>query len=104
MYGSVLWYIALGDKCVNKLCTEWRKGMRRTCNLPYDTHFDIVTGLSGGMSILDKLCMRSLSFVAKCLYRSSGLICLISSRGIIFANGVSVMGMNVTFCSVTYNF
>jgi len=26
------------------------------------------------------------------------------SRGIIFAAGVSVMGMNVTFCSAKYNF
>jgi len=46
--------------CVNKLYTEWRKGLRRIWNLPSDAHCDIVTGLSGGMSMLDELCMRSL--------------------------------------------
>jgi len=60
VYGSVLWYVHVGDKCVNKLCTEWRKGLRRIWNLPFDAHCDIVTGLSGGMLILDELCMRSL--------------------------------------------
>jgi len=70
MYGSVL----LGDKCVNKLCTEWRKGLRQIWNLPYNAHCDIVTGLSCGMSMLDELCMRALSFVAKGLHHSSALI------------------------------
>jgi len=72
MYSSVLCYV--GDKCVNKLCTEQRKGLRQIWNLPYNAHCDIVTGLSGGMSILDELCMQSLSFVAKYLCHSSGLI------------------------------
>jgi len=100
MYGSVLWYVR--DKYVNKLCTEWRKGQRRIRNLPYDAHCDIVTGLSGGMSILDELCIRSFSFVAKCLCHISKLklIRFIISHGIIFAAGagVSLKGMNVTFC------
>ena len=65
MYGSELWYV--GDKCVNTFCTTWRKGLRRIWNLPYDAHCDIVTGLSGGMSIFDELCKRSLNFVATCL-------------------------------------
>jgi len=64
----------------------------------------IVTGLSGGMSMLDELCMRSLSFVAKCLHHSSALIRFITSRGIVFAAGVSVIGVNVTFCSARYNY
>jgi len=72
--------------------------------LLYDARCDIGTGLSGGMSILDKLCMRSLSFVAKCLHQSSALIRFIAYYGIIFAAGVSLMGMNVTFWSARYNF
>jgi len=52
---------------------------------------------------LDELCKRSLSFVAKCLRHSSRLIRFITSHGIIFATGVSVMGENVTFCSARYN-
>jgi len=79
-----------------------RKGLRRIWNLPYDLHCEI--GLSDGMSMLDELCMRSLSFVAKCLHHSSALIRFITSHGIIFVAGVSVMGMNVTFCSARYNF
>jgi len=46
-----------------------------------------LTGLSGGMSILDELWMRSLSFVAKDLRHSSALIRFIAYHGIIFANG-----------------
>jgi len=48
--------------------------------------------------------MRSLSFVAKGLHHSSALIRFITYHGIIFAAGVSVMGMNVTFCSARYKF
>jgi len=65
--------------------------------LPYDAHCDIVTGLSGGMSILDELCIRPLSFLAKGLHYSSALIRFITYHGIAFAAGVSVMGINVTF-------
>ena len=75
-------YCDVGDKCVNIFCTEWRKGLRRVWNLPCDAHCDIVTGLSGGVSILDELCKRSLSSVAKCLRHSSGLIRFITSHGI----------------------
>jgi len=57
-YGSELLYV--GNKCVNKFCTAWRKELRRMWNLPYDAHCDIVTGLSGGMSIFDELCKRFL--------------------------------------------
>jgi len=53
MYDSVWWY--MGDKCVNKLCTESRKGLRRIWNLLYDAHCDIVTGLPGSMSMFDEL-------------------------------------------------
>jgi len=102
MYGSVLWYI--GDKCVNKLCTERRKGLRLIWNLPSDAYCVIVTCLSGGMSTLDESCLRCLSFVAKCLHHSSALIRFITHHGIIFAAGVSVMGMNVTFSSARYDF
>ena len=93
--------LTLHNKIANSSnsCTEWRKGLRRVWNLPYDAHCEIVTGLSGGVSILDELCKRSLSFVAKCLRHSSGLIRFITSHGISFAAGVSLMGKNVTFCS-----
>jgi len=50
--------------------------------------------------MLDELCMRS----PKCLHHSSALIRFITSHGIVFAAGVSVMGMNVTFCSAGCNF
>ena len=72
MYGSELWYV--GDKCVNKFCTVWRKGVRRIWNLPYDAHCVIFTDLSGGMAMSDELCKRSLNFIAKCLCHSSELI------------------------------
>ena len=72
-YGSKLWYV--GDKCVNKFCTAWRKGLRGIWNLPYNAHCDIVTGLSGGMSIFNELSTGSLNFFVKCLCRRSELIC-----------------------------
>jgi len=50
------------------------------------------------------VCQFWMSCVAKCLRHSSGLIRFIASHGISFAAGVSVMGMNVTFCSARYNF
>jgi len=55
------------------------------------------------LPILDELYKRSLCFVAKCLQRSSGLIRFITSHGIFFAAGLSLMGKNVTFCSARYN-
>jgi len=68
-----------------------------------DLHCNIVIGLSDGMSMLDELCMRSLSFVAKYLHHSSALIRVIT-YSITFSGGMLVMGMNVTFCSARYNF
>jgi len=56
------------------------------------------------VSILEEFCMRSLSFVAKGLHHESALIRFITYHSIIFVAGVSVMGMNVTFCSARYNF
>jgi len=56
------------------------------------------------MSILDKLCKRSLNFVAKFMCHSSGLIRFITFYGMNFAAGVLLLGKNVTFCSAGYNF
>ena len=64
-------------------------------------HCDTVTGLCGGLSIL---CKSSLNFVAKCLCHSSELNRFITSYGINFAAGVSLVGKNVTFCSARYSF
>ena len=99
---TYVWYV--GDKCVNRFCTAWRKGLRRIWNLLYDAHCDIVTGLSGGMSIFDELCKRSLNFVTTCLCHSSEFIRFIMSYGINFATGVSLVGKNVAFSSARYNF
>jgi len=69
-----------GDKCVNKLRTEWKNGLRRIWNLPYDAHCGIVTGLSGGMPILDDL----LVFIAKRIHHSSALFVLLHTMVLFF--------------------
>ena len=84
MFGNELWYV--GDKCVNRFCTAWRKGLRRIWNLHIVILLLVI--LSGGMSIFDELSKRSLNFVAKCLCHNSELIRFIMSYGINFAAGV----------------
>ena len=64
----------LDDSSVNDLCTAWRKGLRRIWSVPYNTHGNILYGLSGDLPIYDEICKRSLHFVATCLHCSCDLI------------------------------
>jgi len=72
MCGCQLW--SLDDSSVNDLCTAWRKGLRRIWSVPYNTHGNILYGLSGDLPIYDEICKRSLHFVATCLHHSCDLI------------------------------
>ena len=72
MYGCQLW--SLDDSSVNDLCTAWRKGLRRIWSVPYNTHGNILYGLSGDLPIYDEICKRSLHFIATCLHHSCDLI------------------------------
>jgi len=75
MYGCQLW--SLDDSSVNDLCTAWRKGLRRIWSLPYNTHGNILYGLSGDLSIYDEIWKRSVHFIAlTCLHHSCDLISL----------------------------
>ena len=102
MYGCQLW--SLDDSSVNDLCTAWRKGLRRIWSVPYNTHGNILYGLSGDLPIYDEICKRSLHFVATCLHHSCDLISFFARHGITCARGTSIFGRNITTCSARYNF
>jgi len=103
MYGCQLW--SLDDSSVNDLCTAWRKGLRRISSVPYNTHGNILYGLSGDLPIYDEICKRSLHFIATCLHCSCDLIVFfVACHGITCARGTSLFGRNITTCSARYNF
>ena len=96
--------LSLLDKsCVYDFCVGWREGLRRIWNLPYNSHGDIVCGLSGDILIYDKIC-RSMQFAAACLQHGSSLIKFLVQYGILFAPGDSVFGRNVNICAAQYKF
>jgi len=44
-YGCVLW--DLSDDAVDRVCVQWRKGLRRTLDLPVCTYSRLVAPVSG---------------------------------------------------------
>jgi len=101
-YGCELWL--LDNSCVQDFCVAWRKGLRRIWNLPYNSHGDVLCGLSGDIPIFDEICRRSMRFAAACLQHGSSLMRFLVQYGILFAPGVSVFGRNINICAARYKF
>ncbi len=52
-YGAPLWY--LKSDGVEDICVTWRKALRTIYKVHPATHFDIITALSGQVSLLSNL-------------------------------------------------
>jgi len=64
-HGCELWHL---DDCkISDFCIAWRKALRRIWNVPYNTHCELVYCLCNDLPVFDKICKRSLRFIAACL-------------------------------------
>jgi len=71
-YGCALW--DLTHSSVKDACIAWRKGLRRTWDLPYRTHSNLMVPVSGLLPLNYELFCRWASFIAKCL-SSANSVC-----------------------------
>ena len=85
-------------------CVARRKGVRRFWNLPYNSHGDILCGLSGDILIFDGICRRFMRFAAACLQHGSSHLRFLVQCGILFVPGVSMFGRNINICAARYKF
>ena len=54
MYSSVLW--SLENDVLQDFCCSWRSALRRSVNLPYNTHCFLLPILTGTLPVFDELC------------------------------------------------
>ena len=62
---SALW--DLSDNAVDNVCVAWRKGLRRTLDLPACTHSRFIAPVCGLLPLRDELVRRCASFIFTCL-------------------------------------
>jgi exonuclease III len=89
-YGAPLWN--LNGKGVSDLCTSWRKALRNLWSVHYQTHCDIIIGLSGQLPLILNLQARFCRFITKCLQSQNDVVKLVSQFAI--CNPLSNTGRN----------
>jgi hypothetical protein len=100
-YGCELWSL---DNCaIEKLCTVWRRGIRKVWNIPPQAHCYLLAMISKCDPLFDEISHRAINFVRKCADHSSAAVRFVISHSIMSARGYSGLGGNVSFCMHRYN-
>ena len=101
LYGCELWSL---DNCaIEKLCTAWRRGLRKVWNIPSQTHCSLLALISNCRPLFDEICYRAIKFVRKCVDHNSALVRFVALHSLSSARGFSTLGRNVSFCMHRYN-
>jgi len=95
-YGCVLW--DLSDNAVDNVCVAWRKGLRRTLDLPACTHSRFVAPVCGLLPLRDEFVRRCASFIFTCLSSDNIVVKAISRNGVYFMRMLSPLGRNAQQC------
>jgi len=100
LYGSVLW--DLDHSKLTSLCCTWRKGLRRTWDLPYRTHCNLLPVLCNCLPMYDELCRRTAAFINQCLNSDCDLVNRLTHYGIHVERMRSSLGRNAQLCCARY--
>ena len=79
-YGSVLW--DLNNPLVEDFCIAWRKGLRRSLDLPGCTHSLFVPVIRGLLPLKYELSFRQAVFIDKCLNSANSSVKFVSRNGL----------------------
>ena len=71
-YGAPLWH--LYDEGVSSLCTAWRKALRILWGVHYQTHCNLITGMSQQLPLLINLENRFCKFINRCLQSDNDIV------------------------------
>ena len=96
IYGCELW--ALDCSTIEVFCTAWRKALRRTIDLPLNSHKFVLPFLSDTLPIMDEIYKRSSRFIVSCLFAKSAVVRSLAWYGINEAKYHSVIGSNALYC------
>ena len=72
LYGCELWLLTTNE--IEDSCLSWRKGVRRVWDLSYTFHPYLLHMLSQCISLLGKICQRSINFIRSCVSHDSFLV------------------------------
>jgi hypothetical protein len=94
---------SLDDCAIEKLCTAWRRGLRKVWNIPPQAHCYLLSMISNCRPLFDEIYYRAINFVRKCTDHRSALVRFVASHSIMSAREYSGLGRNVSFCMHRYN-
>jgi hypothetical protein len=99
-YGSVLW--DLSHSHMERICSSWRMGVRRSLGLPNLTHSALLHIFSGTLPIFDELIKRTALFIQKCLSSDSESVRTIARMSVFHLRMSSPIGRNAFLCCARY--
>ena len=99
-YGGVLW--DLNNPSVEDVCIAWRKGLRRSYDLPRCTHSLFVPAICGILPLKYELSCRQAFFIEKCLKSANRIVEFVTRNGVYFSRMCSPIGRSAQFCSVLF--
>jgi len=99
-YGSVLW--ALNNPLVGDFCIAWRKGLRRSFDLPRCTHSLFVPVICGLLPLKYEQSFRQAVFIDKCLNSVNSSVKFVSRNGLYISRMHSPIGRSAQFCSTFF--
>ena len=80
----------------------WRKGLRRTLDLPACTHSRFVDPVCRLLPLRDEFVRRCASFIFTCLSSDNTVVKAISRNGVYFMRMLSPFGRNAQQCCDSY--
>jgi len=99
IYGAELW--ALDSANIETFCVAWRKALRRI--LLYNSQSYFLPSLSDSLPVYDKICKRSMKFIATTLVSSINmLVQSIANYCVMFGRYSSFIGTNALLCCDRY--
>jgi len=100
LYGSVLW--DMSHLSIDKVCTAWRKGLRRALGLPWRTYSALLAVVTGTLPLMDELLCRTAMFVSRCLTSDNSLVNFVSHHSVYVLRQNSPVGRNALWCCTRF--
>ena len=100
LYGSVLW--DMSHLSIDKVCTAWRKGLRRALGLPWRTYSALLAVVTGTLPLMDELLCRTAMFVSRCLTSDNSLVNFVSHHSVYVLRQNSPVGTNALWCCTRF--